>query len=68
MFLPKIVLKDMDLSLIPPTCWIRSLGPNYFPEIIKDAQSESDIGNLYMRMFYIYGAYGQDSDALLMDF
>ena len=66
MFLPKIVLKDMDLSLIPPTCWIRSLGPNYFPEIIKDAQSESDIGNLYMRMFYIYGAYGQDSDALLM--
>jgi len=63
---PNIIIKDFDLSLVPPTCWIRRLGPNGIPQVIENANSEQDIANLFMRMFYIYAAYGLDNDALLM--
>ena len=63
---PKIVVKEFDLSLIPPTCSIQRLGPDELPTIINDAKLEQDLGNLFMRMFYVYGAYGLDADALLM--
>lgn len=64
--LPNIIIRDLELSPIPPTCLIRRLGPDCIPQIIEDAKSENDICNLFMRMFYIYGAYGLDKDALLM--
>jgi len=64
--LPNIIIRDFNLSLIPPTCLIRRLGPDCIPQVIEDAKSETDICNLFMRMFYIYGAYGLDNDALLM--
>ena len=63
---PKIVVKEFDLSLIPSTCTIRRLGSDQIPAIINDASTEEDLGNLFMRMFFIYGAYGLDTDALLM--
>ncbi len=62
----KITFKEVGLTAIIPTGTIRRKAISDIPQMLNDAAAENDYGNLYMRLFYILSALGQDDLALEM--
>ena len=61
-----VVIEPVELEPVQATCVIRRQGPAAIPEILAQAAQTEDRANLFMKMFYIFGAYGQDDTALQM--
>jgi len=55
-----------NLVAILPTSAIVRKTPSDIPQLLNEAGSDKDPGNLFMRMFYILSALGQDKMALEM--
>lgn len=55
-----------ELIAILSTCAILRTAPADIPQILQDASTDNDIGNLFLRMFYIALALGQNETALDM--
>lgn len=59
-------LEEYDLVPILSTCAIFRKVIADTPQMLSDAAADKDLGNMYMRMFYISLALGQDEMALNM--
>jgi len=63
---PSVIIEPIRLESINATCFIRRQDPSLIPQLLSEAAQTSDCANLFMKMFYIFGAYGQDVTALQM--
>lgn len=63
---PSVIVKVAELDSIEATCHIRRQGSEGIAAMINVAGQTTDPGNLFMKMFYLFGAYGQDTTALQM--
>lgn len=61
-----VQIEPIQLEPIKATCFIRRQGPSAIPEMLAQAAQSQDQADLFMKMFYIFGAYGQDETALQM--
>ena len=62
----QIHIVPINLESIDSTCWIRRQGPAAIPQLLEEAAKTKDPADLFMKMFYIFGAFGQDGYALQM--
>ena len=59
-------IESAELEPINATCFIRRLEPAVIPHMLTEAAKTANPADLFMKMFYIFGAYGQDATALQM--
>ena len=61
-----VLIESCELEPINATCFIRRQDPAAIPHLLSEAANTADPADLFMKMFYIFGAYGQDATALQM--